>query len=212
MDIKSFAKINLSLLLVMNFILSGCLPSDKADPMQSASAQTGSTSGSTTGGTVAPGSTLPTVEIRHLIEPNLSTDPTYSTGTGIGPYLSMLGTETPWQRFSSIVLLHSVRFAAELAYQPLISQFQQRYGTQLRYQPIVTREAYAGALQQRIPELISSGTLQQICGQSLDAQSQVLLCGNPQMITETKTVLESLGLKKNLRRDPGQITVEQYWK
>jgi hypothetical protein len=84
MDIKSFAKINLSLLLVMNFILSGCLPSDKADPIQSASAQTGSTTGSTTGGSVAPTTTLPTVEIRHLIEPNLSNDPTYSTGTGIG--------------------------------------------------------------------------------------------------------------------------------
>jgi ferredoxin/flavodoxin---NADP+ reductase len=67
-------------------------------------------------------------------------------------------------------------------------------------------------LQQRIPELISSGTLQQACGQSLDTESQVLLCGNPQMITETKAVLESMGLKKNLRRDPGQITVEQYWK
>ncbi len=64
-----------------------------------------------------------------------------STGTGIGPYLSMLGTETPWQRFSSIILLHSVRYAAELVYQPLISHFQQRYGTQLHYQPIVTREA-----------------------------------------------------------------------
>lgn len=135
-----------------------------------------------------------------------------STGTGIGPYLSMLGTETPWQRFSSIILLHSVRYVAELVYQPLISHFQQRYGTQLHYQPIVTREAKAGALQQRIPELIQSGALQQACGHSLDQESQVLLCGNPQMITQTKAVLESLGLKKNLRRDPGQITVEHYWK
>ena len=135
-----------------------------------------------------------------------------STGTGIGPYLSMLGTETPWQRFAAIILLHSVRHAAELVYQPLIQQFQQRYGKQLHYQPIVTREAYAGALQQRIPELLQSGSLQQACGEPLNNNSQVMLCGNPQMITETKAVLESLGLKKNLRRDPGQITVEQYWK
>ncbi len=135
-----------------------------------------------------------------------------ATGTGIGPYLSMLGTKTPWQRFSSIILLHSVRYAAELVYQPLIHSFQQSYGTQLHYQPVVTRETYPGALQHRIPELISSGALQQACGQQLDSHSQVLLCGNPQMITETKAVLENLGLKKNLRRDPGQITVEQYWK
>jgi ferredoxin--NADP+ reductase len=135
-----------------------------------------------------------------------------STGTGIGPYLSMLGTDTPWQRFSSIVLLHSVRFAAELVYQPRIQQLQQRYGKQLHYQSVVTRAQHTGALQQRIPDLISSGQLQTSCGQTLDTQSQVLLCGNPQMITETKAVLEGIGLKKNLRRDPGQITVEQYWK
>ena len=135
-----------------------------------------------------------------------------ATGTGIGPYLSMLGTDIPWQRFSAIVLLHSVRYAAELVYQPLISQWRQRYGAQLHYQPIVTREAKADALQQRIPELIQTGALQQACGQSLDQESQVLLCGNPQMINETRAVLERLGLRKNLRRDPGQITVEQYWK
>lgn len=135
-----------------------------------------------------------------------------STGTGIGPYLSMLGTDRLWQRFSSVILVHSVRFAAELAYQSLIRQFQRRYGAQLHYQAVVTREAYAGALQQRIPDLISSGILQGCCGQSLDADSQVMLCGNPQMINDTKAVLELLGLKKNLRRDPGQVTVEQYWK
>jgi ferredoxin/flavodoxin---NADP+ reductase len=105
-----------------------------------------------------------------------------------------------------------VRYAAELVYQPLISQWRQRYGAQLHYQPIVTREAKADALQQRIPELIQTGALQQACGQSLDQESQVLLCGNPQMINETRAVLERLGLRKNLRRDPGQITVEQYWK
>lgn len=135
-----------------------------------------------------------------------------ATGTGIGPYLSMLGTHTVWQRFTSVILLHSVRYAAELVYQPFIGELQRRYSQQFHYQPIVTREQHSGALQQRIPDLISNGQLQQACGQSLTTQSQVLLCGNPQMITETKAVLEGLGLKKNLRRDPGQITVEQYWK
>jgi ferredoxin--NADP+ reductase len=135
-----------------------------------------------------------------------------STGTGIGPFLSMLGTSEPWQRFSSVILLHSVRYAAELVYQPEIRQWQQQYGKQLHYQPVVTREQLAGALAQRIPELIQNGTLQQACGQTLNKNSQVMLCGNPQMITETKATLEQLGLSKNLRRDPGQITVEHYWK
>jgi ferredoxin--NADP+ reductase len=32
-----------------------------------------------------------------------------STGTGIGPFLSMLRTDEPWQKFARVVLVHSVR-------------------------------------------------------------------------------------------------------
>ena len=37
-----------------------------------------------------------------------------SSGTGIGPFLSILKTETPWQRFRQVVLVHAVRRAEEL--------------------------------------------------------------------------------------------------
>jgi ferredoxin/flavodoxin---NADP+ reductase len=134
-----------------------------------------------------------------------------SSGTGIGPYLSMLGTHKLWQRFKHIVLVHSVRTIADLAYRELIQQYQHQYPGQLHYQPIVTREAHAGALDKRLPLLIQSGELQNACKQALTTRSQVMLCGNPAMIKETKTLLESMGLKKNLRREPGNITVEQYW-
>ncbi|WP_240222834.1 ferredoxin--NADP reductase [Rheinheimera hassiensis] len=134
-----------------------------------------------------------------------------SSGTGIGPYLSMLGTHTLWQRFKHIVLVHSVRTVADLAYRELIQQARQQYPGQLHYQPIVTREAHAGALNKRLPQLIETGELQQACGQTLTNRSQVMLCGNPEMIKDTKAVLQSIGLTKNLRRTPGNITVEQYW-
>ncbi|MDX3773093.1 ferredoxin--NADP reductase [Chromatiaceae bacterium AAb-1] len=135
-----------------------------------------------------------------------------SSGTGIGPFLSILGTAAPWQRFAKIILLHSVRTGADLVYQPLIQQWQQQYPAQFHYQPVVTRERVNGALSNRIPQLIEDGTLEQACGQQLNKDSQVMMCGNPQMIVQTRAVLESKGLKKHLRRDPGQITVEQYWK
>src|SRR6266446_5146483 len=32
-----------------------------------------------------------------------------STGTGVGPFLSILKTEVPWQRFKQVVLVHAVR-------------------------------------------------------------------------------------------------------
>ena len=43
------------------------------------------------------------------------------------------------------------------------------------------------------------------------ASSQVMICGNPEMVKDTRHVLEARGLKKNRRSDPGQITVEAYW-
>jgi ferredoxin--NADP+ reductase len=39
-----------------------------------------------------------------------------------------------------------------------------------------------------------------------------MICGNPYMVHDTQAVLEARGMKKNKRRAPGQITVEQYWK
>src|SRR3990167_8499061 len=35
-----------------------------------------------------------------------------ATGTGIGPFLSILKTPTPWQRFKRVVLVHAVRTQA----------------------------------------------------------------------------------------------------
>ena len=134
-----------------------------------------------------------------------------ATGTGIGPYLSMLATAEPYQRFKHIILVHSVRNSADLAYKELIEGFVTQHTGKLHYQPVVTREPHPGALQDRIPNLISNHKLQQQCGQLLNSKSQVMLCGNPQMITDTKAVLIEMGLTKNLRRNPGNITVEQYW-
>lgn len=89
MDKFIFGKKILAQVLVMSFILSGCMPSDipstqKSNlqvpvpncPLGSNCAVDGD---GTTGSTTA---ILPKVEIRHLIEPNLSTDTSYSTGTG----------------------------------------------------------------------------------------------------------------------------------
>ena len=134
-----------------------------------------------------------------------------SSGTGIGPYLSMLGTTQLWQRFDHVILVHSVRTSADLVYRDYIEQQQLHHPGVLHYQPIVTRETHTGALNKRLPELISSGELQRACNQKLDTQSQVMICGNPAMITDTRAQLESMGLVKNLRRTPGNITVEQYW-
>ncbi|KFZ31137.1 ferredoxin-NADP reductase [Pseudidiomarina salinarum] len=134
-----------------------------------------------------------------------------STGTGIGPYLSMLHTSIPWERFKRIHLIHAVRYAGDLTYQQQIQGWVADHPGSFTYQPVVSREDYPGGLRGRIPGLIESGELEAAVGDKLDTNAQVMLCGNPEMIRHAKEVLTEKGLPKNLRRKPGNVTVEQYW-
>ena len=43
------------------------------------------------------------------------------------------------------------------------------------------------------------------------ATSQVMLCGNPDMLKDAQAALAARGLKKHRRRSPGQVTVESFW-
>lgn len=136
----------------------------------------------------------------------------FATGTAIGPYLSILGESTVWQRFNTIVLVHAVRYQADLSYQQTVAKFQADHPNQLYYQPFVSRESIANTLAGRIPQAISNGSLEQVLELSLIPEhSQIMLCGNPQMVRDTREALEGKGFKKNLRRKPGQITMENYW-
>jgi len=136
-----------------------------------------------------------------------------STGTAIGPFLSILAGDEVWGRFRKIVLVHAVRTAAELTYREEISQLLDRHPDQLQMISFVSREDTDFAIKGRVPAAIESGQLEQRAGLALSAEtSQVMVCGNPAMVRDTARVLEARGLKKNKRREPGQITTEQYWK
>ncbi|MCK5308862.1 MAG: ferredoxin--NADP(+) reductase [Zetaproteobacteria bacterium] len=136
-----------------------------------------------------------------------------STGTAIGPFLSILTTRDAWQRYQNIVLVHAVRTVEELAYSDEIRQQLDQHPDQLQFIPFVSREATDFAIKGRVPAAIENGQLEERAGLKLSADnSQVMICGNPAMVRDTQSVLEARGLKKNKRRDPGQITTEQYWK
>ncbi len=38
-----------------------------------------------------------------------------------------------------------------------------------------------------------------------------MICGNPQMIDDTRALLKQRGLQLSLTRRPGQVAVENYW-
>jgi ferredoxin--NADP+ reductase len=130
-----------------------------------------------------------------------------STGTGIAPFISMLRSGTPWRRFRDVVLVHAVRHARELAYRDEIERMPD-----LRYLPVVSREELPGSLRGRIPQLLRDGRLEAAAGLKLAPEnSQVMLCGNPDMLKDATGVLTERGLRKNRRRTPGHITVESFW-
>ena len=133
-----------------------------------------------------------------------------STGTGIAPFLSIMRTPEPWQRFANVVLVHAVRHARELVYQDTISQISKAHA--LRYVTFVSREAAPGSLSGRIPAAIRDGRLEKAAGVALDPQtSHVMLCGNPDMLKDAQGALAERGLRKHRRRNPGHITVESFW-
>ena len=134
-----------------------------------------------------------------------------ATGTGIGPFLSILKSEAVWRRFEKVVLCYSVSLAVELAYQDLIQQVLARHPEQFVYVPIVTREAHAGALGVRITTLMRDGTLEKHTGLAINAEnSHVMMCGSSEMITDVSAELASRDMQKHRRRAPGHYTTEKY--
>jgi ferredoxin--NADP+ reductase len=134
-----------------------------------------------------------------------------ATGTAIGPFLSILKTREPWERFDRVVLVHAVRWTAELTYQDVIRKLEDEYPDQLTFIPFVSRESTDFALSGRIPAAITGGSLEERAGLHIHPEtSQVMLCGNSAMINDTTAALEARGLSRNRRRRPGQITTEKY--
>jgi len=140
-----------------------------------------------------------------------------ATGTGLAPFLSILQDFEVWEKFERIILVYSVREARELAYRDLIEGLARRdylvgFAHKLQFIPTVTRESYTGALNGRITTLIENGELERAAGVALTPEhSRVMLCGNPQMIDDTRKVLKLRDMNLSLSRRPGQVAVETYW-
>lgn len=134
-----------------------------------------------------------------------------ATGTGVGPFLSILKSSEVWERCEHLTLVYGVRYARDLAYGDLITKLQAEHGTRFSYVPIVSREDRDGALRGRIPAHIENGDLERLASRTLDAgDSHVMLCGNAGMIADVSAVLAERGMKRHTRREPGQVSTEKY--
>jgi ferredoxin/flavodoxin---NADP+ reductase len=144
-----------------------------------------------------------------------------STGTGLAPFLSILWDPEVWNLYDHIVVVHCVREIDELTYQDTLQSYQHNelimdtckfHPNKLTYIPIVTRQNMIGALNNRIPTLIDNGFLEKQANLTFHLDhSRFMICGNPEMVNDTRKSLSSLGFKTSRRSQPGHIAVENYW-
>jgi ferredoxin--NADP+ reductase len=63
-----------------------------------------------------------------------------------------------------------------------------------------------------VTKLLASGVLEENVGLRLDLErSRIMLCGNPEMVEDSRKLLTSRGFRVSRRGDPGHLAVENYW-
>ena len=144
------------------------------------------------------------------------------TGTGLAPWLAVARDPDTYSRFGQVIVSHTVRNVADLAYRDFFSReihedplVGEEAAKQLVYYPTVTREGVEGddALHAgRITDRIKSGDL----FRDLDLpegfspeHDRIMLCGSMAMIKETGELLEAYGLKEGSNAEPGDYVLER---
>lgn len=128
-----------------------------------------------------------------------------ATGTGLAPFMSLIRDPRLYARYEDVVLVHSVRTVAELAYRDEIEALHE---PRLHYVPTVTREPFPTP--ERGSELFRSGVLSQRLGLPAadPEQDRVMICGNPEMTRELTRYLKGSGWTLTNHRGVGNFTTE----
>ena len=139
-----------------------------------------------------------------------------ATGTGLAPYLSLVKDPETYERFERVIVVHGVRFRADLAYSDYLSKdlaqdelIGELAAAQLSYYPTVTREP---ALHNgRISTLLDNGRLHADLGlPCFDAAAdRFMMCGSPAMIADLRAVLQGRGLEEGNTGEPGDFVIEK---
>lgn len=137
-----------------------------------------------------------------------------ATGSGVGPFLSMLREHHGKGRWKSAAVVHSAHIAADLGYHDELLSFAKR-DANFRYVPTLTREpADSGwsGLRVRVQKLFEPETFREVFGREFRPEgTKLFICGNPQMIVELSEELGQRGLRPHRRKTPGHIHTERYW-
>jgi ferredoxin--NADP+ reductase len=139
-----------------------------------------------------------------------------STGTGIAPFASLVRDPDTFEKFDEIVVTHTCRDHAELAYgvelfenlaaDPLIGEL-----TEGRVTLYSTTTQEITPRMGRITRLIENGRLYEDLGIApLSPETdRVMICGSMHMLKDVKELVEGLGFKEGSLSHPADYVVER---
>jgi ferredoxin/flavodoxin---NADP+ reductase len=139
-----------------------------------------------------------------------------ASGTGLAPFLSIVRDPEVYERFEKVVLVHSCRQVADLAYREFIQDtlpadeyLGAQVAAKLVYYPTITRESFPH--QGRIPLLIETGRLSMDTGlPQLDTEfDRCMVCGSPAMLADTRALLEASGFSEGSMGRQGSYVIER---
>ena len=140
----------------------------------------------------------------------------FATGTGIAPFASLVRDPETYERFDRVILTHTCRTVAELAYghdlvartldDPLVGEEAR---VKLIHHSTTTREE--SPRMGRITDLLRSGRLFEDLGVPGIAPEtdRAMVCGSIGLNTDLKVILEGLGLAEGANSAPAEYVVEK---
>ncbi|MGY6535150.1 MAG: ferredoxin--NADP reductase [Pararhodobacter sp.] len=140
-----------------------------------------------------------------------------ATGTGIAPFASLIRDPETYEKFDSVILMHTCRQVAELAYgRDLVENLQndpligEMVAGKLRYYPTTTRED--SPLMGRVTDNLVSGKVFADLG--LDGpltreRDRAMICGSLAFNIDVKAILEGWGLREGANSEPLEFVVEK---
>ena len=139
-----------------------------------------------------------------------------ATGTGIAPFASLMREPETYEKYGSVIMMHTCRELAELDYgrqlveslkdDPLIGELAR---DKLQYYPTTTREQspHMG----RITDNLTSGRVfADLDLAPMDPEhDRAMVCGSLAFNHDVKAVLESFGLHEGANSEPQEYVVEK---
>ncbi len=139
-----------------------------------------------------------------------------ATGTGIAPFASLLREPDVWAQFDEVILTHTCRLTAELAFgenliadlpnDPLVGE---EIGPKLTYFSTITQEPFHH--QGRITDWLASGRIfAELNIPTLDPiTDRIMICGSIGLNNDMKKICQTAGMIEGSNATPGHFVVEK---